>query len=110
MKILVVDDSAAMRMIVIRTMRKAGFRDHDKTLDAFDFNFNRRMNRTLIFELASGAFVNKREDGLFIGPPGTGKSHLAQAIALAAIHQGHRVLYREAHVLLEEIADATLDD
>jgi len=41
--------------------------------------------------------------------PGTGKSHLAQAIGRAAIHQGHRVLYREAHTLLEERADATLD-
>ncbi len=42
----------------------------------------------------------------FLGPPGTGKSHLAQAIGRAAIQQGHRVLYREAHVLIEEIADA----
>jgi DNA replication protein DnaC len=39
----------------------------------------------------------------------TGKSHLAQAIGRAAVHQGHRVLYREAHTLLEELADATLD-
>ena len=44
-----------------------------------------------------------------IGPPGTGKSHLAQALGQAAIQQGHRVLYREAHVLLEELTDATLD-
>jgi DNA replication protein DnaC len=42
-------------------------------------------------------------------PPGTGKSHLAQAIGFAAIQQGHRVLYREAHVLLEELSDAQLD-
>lgn len=46
---------------------------------------------------------------LFLGPPGTGKGHLAQAIGRAAIHQGHRVLYREAHTLLEDPADATLD-
>jgi DNA replication protein DnaC len=41
--------------------------------------------------------------------PGTGKSHLAQAIGHAVIQQGYRVLYREAHILLEELADATLD-
>jgi DNA replication protein DnaC len=41
--------------------------------------------------------------------PGTGKSHLAQALGQAAIQQGHRVLYREAHLLLEELTDATLD-
>jgi DNA replication protein DnaC len=41
-------------------------------------------------------------------PPGTGKSHLAQAIGFAAIQQGHRVLYREAHALLEELTEAQL--
>src|ERR1700756_445008 len=46
---------------------------------------------------------------LFNGPPGSGKSHLAQAIGHAVIQQGYRVIYREAHVLLEELADATLD-
>ncbi len=44
-----------------------------------------------------------------LGPPGTGKSHLAQGIGHAAIQQGHKVLYREAHVLLEELAESTLD-
>ena len=43
------------------------------------------------------------------GPPGTGKSHLAQAIGRAAIQQGYRVTYREAHTLLEEIAEAAVD-
>ena len=41
--------------------------------------------------------------------PGSGKSHIAQAIGHAVIQQGYRVLYREAHVLLEELADAALD-
>ena len=67
------------------------------------------MNRRLVFELATGQFIDRRQDALFLGPPGTGKSHLAQAIGLAAIRQGHRVLYRETHVLLEELADATID-
>ena len=44
-----------------------------------------------------------------LGPPGSGKSHIAQAIGHAVIQQGYRVLYREAHLLLEELADATLD-
>ena len=92
-----------------RRLKQAGFRDVGKTLDAFDFDFNRKLNRRLVFELATGRFVTQHEDGLFLGPPGTGKSHLAQAIGRAAIRQGHRVLYREAHVLLEEIADAVLD-
>ena len=81
----------------------------DKTLDNFDFTFNPKMNRSLVFDLATGAFIAKREDALFLGPGGTGKSHLAQAIGQAAILQGYRVLYRETHVLLDELADAVAD-
>ena len=75
----------------------------------FDFNFNKKMNRSLVFDLATGAFIARHEDALFLGPPGTGKSHLAQAIGHAAIQQGYRVLYRETHALLDELAEATLD-
>ena len=92
-----------------RRIKHAQFREPDKTLDAFDFDFNKKMNRRLVFELATSQFIDRREDALFLGPPGTGKSHLAQAIGLAAIRQGHRVLYRETHVLLEELADSTID-
>jgi len=91
-----------------RRLTQAGFRNRGKTLDTFDFEFNKKLNRHLVFELATGRFVTQHEDGLFLGPPGTGKSHLAQAIGVAVIQQGHRVLYREAHVLLEELADAQL--
>ena len=92
-----------------KRVRSAAFRDPGKTLDSFDFDFNRKMDRRLVFELAAGHFVAKHEDALFVGPPGTGKSHLAQALGRAAIQQGHKVIYREAHVLLEELAEASLD-
>jgi len=92
-----------------RRRKQAGFRDANKTLDNFEFSFNPKMNRSLVFDLATGAFIQKREDALFLGPGGTGKSHLAQAIGHAAIQQGYKVLYRETHILLEELADAALD-
>ena len=91
-----------------RRRKQARFRDPDRSLDTFDFAFNKKMNRALIFELATGRFIAQHEDVLFLGPPGTGKSHLAQAIGHAAIQQGYRVLYREAHTLLEELTDATV--
>jgi DNA replication protein DnaC len=94
--------------LIDRRVRYAGFRDSQKTLDAFDWRFNQKINKTLVFELATGRFLDRHEDALFIGPPGSGKSHLAQAIGHAVIQQGFRVLYREAHTLLEEIADATI--
>ncbi len=92
-----------------RRRKQAGFRDPQATLDKFDFDFNKKMNRSLVFQLATGNFIAKHDDGLFLGPPGTGKSHLAQAIGQAVIQQGYRVLYRETHVLLDELADANID-
>ncbi len=91
-----------------RRLKQAGFRDVGKTLDTFDFDFNKKMNRRLVFELATGRFVTQHEDGLFLGPPGTGKSHLAQALGCAVIQQGQRVRYREAHALRDDLAEAHL--
>src|SRR5213080_2024702 len=92
-----------------RRRQQAAFRDPQKTLDHFDFNFNPKMNRSLVYDLATCAFIGKREDALFLGPGGTGKSHLAQAIGQAAIQQNYRVIYRETHVLLDDLADAVAD-
>jgi len=92
-----------------RRRKQAQFRDLQVTLDNFDFDFNKKMNRSLVFDLATATFVTRHEDALFLGPPGTGKSHLAQAVGKAVISQGYRVIYREAHILLEEIAEASLD-
>jgi DNA replication protein DnaC len=91
-----------------RRHKLARFRDPERSLDTFDFDFNKKMNRALVYELATARFIAQREDVLFLGPPGTGKSHLAQTLGRAAILQGYRVVYREAHTLLEELAEATL--
>lgn len=93
-----------------RRRKQAEFRDPNKTLDNFDFSFNPKMNRSLVYELATGTFIARHQDVLALGPPGTGKSHLAQALGQAAIQQGYRVLYREAHRLLEELAEASIED
>ena len=103
-----VSDELTLRAdrLLQRRRKQARFRDPDKALDNFDFSFNPKMNRSLVFDLATGTFIAKHEDALFLGPGGTGKSHLAQAIGQAAILQGYKVLYREVHVLLDELAEA----
>jgi DNA replication protein DnaC len=87
--------------LIERRVKAAGFRDQ-RTLDTFDWKFN-QLDRALIFDLANARFIEQHEDVLLLGNAGVGKSHLAQAIGLAAIHAGFRVLYREAHVLFEEL-------
>lgn len=90
--------------LVERHIKAAGLRDR-KTLDTFDWKFN-GVDRALIFELATGRFIDAHEDVLLLGNAGVGKSHIAQGIAMAAIHAGFRVLYREAHLLFEELVIA----
>jgi len=68
--ILVSDElSCRSERLLERRHKQASFRDANKTLDTFDFQFNPKMNRALVFDLATAAFVGRREDGLFIGPP-----------------------------------------
>src|SRR5260370_40824464 len=79
-----------------RRRKEAGFRDANRTLDGFDFTFNPKMNRSLVFDLATCRFIERREDALFLGPGGTGQRHLAQSIGQAAMLEGHLLMYREA--------------
>ncbi len=77
-----------------------------KLLSDFDWSFNPKVPRRSCYELAALKFISNREDAIFLGPPGTGKSHVAKAIAHAAVLAGHRVFYREAHVLFADIFQA----
>lgn len=76
-----------------RRVTAAAFRDQ-RRLEDFDFSFNPSIKKSLIFELATSRFVQEKRDVLFLGPPGTGKSHLAQCIGMSAIRCGYTVYYR----------------
>lgn len=88
--------------LVERRLKLAAFRDR-KTLDTFDWKFNTSIDRALVYELATARFIELHQDCLILGNPGCGKSHIAQGIGMAAIHAGFQVIYREAHVLFEEL-------
>jgi DNA replication protein DnaC len=78
---------------VRRRVKAAQFREL-KTLDGFDWSFNPSIKKKQVFDLATCRFVRETRDVLFLGPPGVGKSFLAQAIGYQAIKCGFAVLYR----------------
>ncbi len=92
---LIVQDELAVRADrqIDRRVRAADFRE-PKTLENFDWSFNTSIKRKQICDLAACGFVREGRDVLLLGPPGTGKSHLCQAIGYQAIKAGYTVLYR----------------
>ena len=78
---------------IARRVKAAAFREH-KTLEDFDWRFNPTIKRKAFTDLAACHFVRDARDVLLVGPPGVGKSHLAQAIGHEAIKAGFTVLYR----------------
>ena len=93
-----------------RWIKRAGFREI-RRLDRFDWNFNPEIERKRIYDLAAGRYLEEGRDVLMVGPPGVGKSHLAQALGYEAILQGKTVRYRSIFDLVGDLKRAeTLDD
>lgn len=94
---------------IARRIKKAGFRDV-RRLEDFDFSFNTTIKKSAVFELATGRFIRERRDVLWLGPPGTGKSHLCQAVGLSLIRAGMTVYYRSIFdVVRDFLHDEALD-
>ncbi len=90
-----------------RRLKAAHFPNH-KTLDSFDFTARPSVNKMLLCELARCEYIDRRENVLFVGNPGTGKTHLAIALAMAACARGYRVRFfrlTELATLLMEARD-----
>ena len=88
-------------------IRKAGI-GNQQTLENFDFKFNRSINAAQIRELATGRFISKGENIFFIGPTGTGKTHLTKAICHHACRMNLNVLYYRFYELFNFLKEADL--
>ena len=77
-----------------------------KSLEEFDFDRARGLKRDTIAHLGTLDFVTARENVVFLGPPGTGKTHLATGLAIRACQAGHRVLFATASEWVDRLAAA----
>jgi len=103
-------DQAGLRRqrSIERRIREADFRDL-RPLAEFDWTFNPAISRTQIEALATCEFVRRRQNLVFVGQSGVGKSHLIQSIGQAACAQGFRVHYVTSGALLEDLTAALAD-
>jgi DNA replication protein DnaC len=92
---LIVQDELLVRQErqIQRRVKAAAFREL-KTLEDFNWEFNPAIKKKQIYDLATCQFIRQNRDALFLGPPGTGKSHLVQALGYQAIKLGLIVRYR----------------
>jgi DNA replication protein DnaC len=93
------------RRVTERRIRDARF-PATKSLDTFDFTAIPSLNKMLVLELARCAFVQRRENVIALGNSGTGKSHIALALGLAACQRGFTTLFMTAHALANQLMEA----
>ncbi|MBN2211835.1 MAG: IS21-like element helper ATPase IstB [Sedimentisphaerales bacterium] len=108
---LILQDELLIRneRLIERRVKAAAFREQ-KTLDDFDWQFNPSVKHKQIYDLATGRFIREKKDVLFLGPPGTGKSHLSQALGYQAIKCGFLVRYRSVFdVVRDFLQDEVFD-
>lgn len=89
-------------------LNRAGF-EHAKSLEDFDFTFNKKIPKAKIIDLATVQFVVRKENVLLTGPSGVGKSHIAQALGMRACRAGFSVVYTSARQMLGQLRAARAD-
>lgn len=87
---------------VERRIERSGLKER-KTLEAFDFDFQPKLDKSVVLELARLDFVRRHDDVVITGEPGTGKSHLLKAFGLRACEQGIRMRYARCVDLLDDL-------
>ena len=96
------------RRMIERRIKAAKF-PATKSLDSFDFAAIPSLNKALTMELARGEFIDRRENVIALGPSGTGKTHVALGLGLAARQKGRKVGFTTAAILVHELMEAVDD-
>lgn len=107
---LLIEDECVRRKSNAYVQRLAKSKiSEQKTLDNYDFSFQPELDKRLIQELAGCRYIDQKKNIIFMGKPGVGKTHLANALGLAALRQGYKVMFTHANSLIEKINRARAD-
>jgi DNA replication protein DnaC len=90
-------------------LRRANF-EGPRSIEDFDFHFNAKIPKSKIIDLATCAFVERKENVLLVGRTGVGKSHIAQALGQRACRAGYQAIYVSANEMLTQLRAARADD
>lgn len=103
---LLEQEAAAKHARTVQTLLKFARLPFRKTLDSFDFAFQATVDQRQIKECATLSFIKAKENILFLGPPGVGKTHLAVSLGLEAISQGYKTYFITAQELILQLKKA----
>lgn len=100
--VLGIEAAHKLEQRITRRVDRSGLKEH-KTLEVFDFDFQPKLDKSLVLELARLDFVRRHDDVVITGDPGTGKSHLLKAFGMRACEQGIRLRYARCVDLLDDL-------
>lgn len=109
-EMLIEDECAKRKANVLRQRLLKSKLNQHKSFEQYDLNFQPGLDKKMLAEIRSCRFVDQRKNIILIGKPGTGKTHLANAIGLEAAAKGYSVLFSHLHTLLERLAQARADN
>ena len=103
---LLEEEVAAKEKRRIQTAMKTAGLPVAKTIEEYDFSFHPNLNKKEVMALFDLSFISKRENVIFLGPPGVGKTHLAISLAIKACYHGFKVYFTTMDTLIRKLKES----